>query len=444
MTLSELIPSLGRAVGTRLAAGVWPASARLRDGDLIVGGVSMARLAATFGNPAHVIDEAEVRRACRTYRATLPEAEISYASKALLTHAIARWMREEGMSLDACSAGEVAIARRSGIPAGRITLHGNAKTSDELKAVAAGHVGRVVVDSFDEIDQLAGVARDGQEVLVRVTPGIDAHTHAAITTGVDDQKFGFSLADGAAAEAVRRVLEHPALRLVGLHCHLGSQITRVACFEDAVNRMVGLMACLRDEHGAAPTILNLGGGHAARYTAADDEFDLAAFANRVRVALACACDRHRLPLPRLAIEPGRALVARAGVTLYRVVAVKHTRHRTFVAVDGGMSDNLRPALYGARYTAIMIGRTTTAPMTEMTVAGRHCEAGDLLAQAPLPEDIQAGDLLAVPCTGAYHHAMASNYNVVCRPPLIAVHDGEPRVLVRRETEDDLFTRDVGR
>jgi len=441
MTLSDLIPSLGSRAGARLAAGVWPASARLGpEGDLTVGGVSMTRLAATFGSPAYVIDEAEVRRNCRAYRAALPEVEISYASKALLTRGVARWVCEEGLGLDVCSAGEVAVARRAGVAGDRITLHGNAKTPEDLKAAISGQVGRVVVDSFDEIDQLAGVARARQQVLVRVTPGIDAHTHRAIATGVEDQKFGFSLASGAAAEAVRRVLARPALALAGLHCHLGSQITRVACFEEAARRMVGLLAEIRDEHGVALPVLNLGGGHAA----GADGFDLSAFANRVRVAVAYECDRHRLPVPRLAIEPGRALVARAGVTLYRVVTVKRLPHRTYVAVDGGMSDNLRPALYGARYTAMMVGRATTAPTTEMTIAGRHCEAGDLLAtDVPLPTDIHAGDLLAVPCTGAYHHAMANNYNLVCRPPLIAVADGEPRVLIRRETEDDLAARDVG-
>ncbi len=445
MTLSELIPSLGCAAGVRLPAGVWPASTRrCADGDLVVGGVSMTRLAATHGTPAYVLDEAEVRTACRAYRTALPDVEISYASKALLTRAVARWMREEGFGLDVCSAGEVAVARRAGVAGERITLHGNAKTPEDLKAAISGQVGRVVVDSYDEVDHLAGVARARQQVLVRVTPGIDAHTHRAIATGVEDQKFGFSLAGGDAAEAVRRVLARPEFELVGLHCHLGSQITRVACFEEATRRMVSLMARIRDEHGVMVPLLNLGGGHAVRYEAGDDEFDLTAFASRVRIALAYECDRHHLPVPRLAIEPGRALVARAGITVYRVVTVKRARHRTYVAVGGGMSDNPRPALYGSRYTAAMIGRATTVPTTGMTIAGRHCEAGDLLAtEVPLPADIHAGDLLAVAGTGAYHHSMANNYNLVSRPPLIAVADGEPRVLIRRETEDDLLARDIG-
>ncbi|HEY0453659.1 diaminopimelate decarboxylase, partial [Actinophytocola sp.] len=392
MTLIDLLPSLRGFERAGLVAGVWPASARLDDsGDLVVGGVSMTRVAAVFGTPAYVLDEAEVRRQCRAYRAALPEVEISYAGKALLTRAVARWMREEGLGLDVCSAGELAVARRAGFPGERITLHGNAKSPEDLKAAVAGQVGRVVVDSFDELDQLAAVARARQQVLVRVTPGVDGHTHHAIATGVEDQKFGFSLAGGSAAEAVRRVLAQPALELAGLHCHIGSQLTRVADFEEAARRMVALLAAIRDEHGIVVPLLNLGGGHAVRYHAGDTGFDLDCFARRMHIAVRLECDRHRLPVPRLAIEPGRALVARAGITLYRVLTVKHQASRTFVAVDGGMSDNLRPALYGARYTARLVGRPATAPPREVTIAGRHCEAGDLLAtDVPLPADVHAG------------------------------------------------------
>jgi diaminopimelate decarboxylase len=445
MTLFDLLPSL-RGVGpTPLDDGLWPASATLTDsGDLVVGGVSMTGLAATFGTPTYVIDEAEVRRRCRAYRAALPDVEISYAGKALLTRAVARWMREEGLNLDVCSAGELAVARRAGFPGERITVHGNAKTPEDLKAAVAGQVGRIVLDSLDEIGQVAAVAHARQAVLVRVTPGVDGHTHRAVATGVEDQKFGLSLAGGAAEEAVRRVLSHPALSLTGLHCHIGSQITRVAAFEEAARRLVGLLARIRDEHGLVPPLLNVGGGHAVPYRPGDGEFDLAGFARRLRIAVRLACDRHRLPVPTLAIEPGRALVARAALTLYRVVTVKRQAGRTFVAVDGGMSDNARPALYGARYTARLVGRVTAAPSRSVTVAGRHCESGDLIAtDVPLPADVRAGDLLAVPCTGAYHLPLASNYNLVCRPPLVAVAGGEPRVLIRRETEDDLLARDIG-
>jgi diaminopimelate decarboxylase len=445
MTLFELLPSLGVRGQEPLTSGIWPASATVTGtGDLHVGGVSMTKVAAMFGTPAYVLDEDEVRARCRAYRAALPDVEISYASKALLTRAVARWVREEGLGLDVCSAGELAVARLAGFPGERITMHGNAKTPEDLKAAAAGHVGRVVVDSLDEIEQLAAVAPARQQVLVRVTPGVDGHTHHAISTGVEDQKFGLSLAGGAAAEAVRRVLAHPALELAGLHCHLGSQITRVAAFEEAARRMVGLLAAIRDEDGVVPPVLNMGGGHAVAYRAGEGEFDLACFARRLHIAVRLACDEFRLPMPTLAIEPGRALVARAGLTLYRVVTVKHTAARTFVAVDGGMSDNARPALYGAAYTARLVGRSSQAPSRTVTVAGRHCESGALIAtDVPLPADVHAGDLLAVPCTGAYHLPLASNYNLVCRPPLVAVSGGEAQLLVRRETEDDLLARDVG-
>jgi diaminopimelate decarboxylase len=446
MTLAELVPSLGGSAGGGLADGVWPAGTRLTDrGELVLGGVPATRLAAMFGTPAYVLVEPDVRERCRAYRAALPGVEISYASKALLTRAVARWVTEEGLGLDVCSAGELAVARRAGVGPERITLHGNAKTVDELKAVAAGHAGRVVIDSLAEIDQLSAVAPAGQRVLVRVTPGVDAHTHAAIATGVEDQKFGVSLADGTAAHAVRRVLAEPSLTLTGVHCHLGSQITRVAAFEEAVRRMVGFLAAIRDDHGVVLPLLNLGGGHAVRYRPGDTAFDLATFARRLHITVILAAERHRLPVPTLGVEPGRAIVGRAGVTLYRVVTVKRVPSgRVFVVVDGGMSDNPRPALYGAAYTAHLVGRPSSAPLREVTVAGRHCEAGDLIAAGVrLPADTHPGDLLAVPVTGAYHHALASTYNQVCRPPVVAVADGTPRLLVRRETTEDLLARDIG-
>jgi diaminopimelate decarboxylase len=265
-----------------------------------------------------------------------------------------------------------------------------------------------------------------------------------VTTGVEDQKFGFSLSSGAAADAVRRVLAQPQLELAGLHCHLGSQITELSAFELAARRLVMLMAAVRAEHGLVLPELNLGGGHAVPYVEADRAFDLAGYAERIRGVIRADCASFRLPVPHLVIEPGRAIVGRAMVTLYRVLAVKNVAGvRTFVAVDGGISDNPRPALYGARYTARVVGRPA-AGTHPVTVVGRHCEAGDVLASGVLlPADTRPGDLLAVPGTGAYNHSMASNYNLVGRPPVIAVRDGAGRVLVRRETEDDLLRRDVG-
>ena len=430
---------------TVLAARLWPHSAHSEpDGEIAVGGMRLSALAASCGTPAIILDEADIRYRCRTYRTALPEAEIAYAGKAFLCRAMARWIAEEGLSLDVCSAGELAVATAAGFPAERVILHGNAKTPEDLRAAFRSGVGRVVVDSPAEIVRLATQAPRRQRVLVRVIPGVDAHAHPAVATGVDGQKFGFSLSSGAAAEAVHRVLGHPELVLTGLHCHLGSQLTDLWAYELAARRMIGLMARVRDQEGVVLPELNLGGGHAVPYVTGDADFDLNGFADRVRRVIAAECERFRLPVPRLTIEPGRAIVNRAMVTLYRVLAVKEAAGAgTLVAVDGGMSDNPRPELYGARYSVRLV-RPSAAPPEVVTVVGRHCEAGDVLAaRVLLPGDVRPGDVLAVPGTGAYTHSMASNYNLVGRPPVVAVHDGAMRVLIRRETTRDLLSRDIG-
>ncbi len=280
--------------------------------------------------------------------------------------------------------------------------------------------------------------------MVRVAPGIAAGGHAKVRTGTDDQKFGLSLTDGSAHHAIARILDQPRLELVGLHCHLGSQITSAKPYLAAVRRMVGLLARVRDQHGVTLPELDMGGGHGIAYRPGEPALDIAALGPRLRAELADSCAAAGLPVPRLIIEPGRAVVGPAGVALYRVLAVKRTGHRTFVAVDGGMSDNPRPALYGVRYAPRLVGRATTAPLAPATVAGRHCEAGDVLAgEAELPGDVRPGDLLAVPVAGAYHLSMASGYNLVGRPPVVAVADGRARLLVRRESLDDIRGRDVG-
>lgn len=436
MTLAELLPSIGCSTEPVLEEGLWPDGTEVTGQDLLIGGVPATQLAARFGTPCQVLDEQTVRTRARAFRAALPQAEVVFAGKSLPCPEVYRWMAREGLSLDVSSAGELALARAAGFPASRIVLHGNVKTAEDLKAALEYGVSRIVVDSLDEIAQLGALATRGQEVMIRVTPGVDAHTHAKIATGVEDQKFGFSLASGAALEAVLRVVEQPSLRLVGLHCHIGSQVRHVASYEEAVRRMVGLIASC----GARIEQLDLGGGFCAPYLRGDRDFDLAGFAHRVTAALNYECALHRVPPPRLLVEPGRAIVANAGVTLYRVCAVKESA-RTFVAVDGGMSDNPRPALYGAKYAVRLVGRGGRP--RPVTVVGRHCEAGDVLAEdVLLPGDVHAGDLLAVPATGAYHHALASNYNQVCRPPVVAVKDGVARPIVRRETEEDLLRRYV--
>ena len=446
MTLSELLPSLGCEAADHLEPGVWPRSTRLgEDGELLFAGARVSHLAARFGTPSYLIDEQQVRDTARAYREALSEAEVAYASKALCTRSVLRWVAEEGLSLDTCSAGEIAVARSVGFPAERILLHGNAKTPEDLKAALSYGVRRIVLDSLDEIEQLGALAHGAQQVLLRVTPGVAAGAHTAISTGTEGQKFGFSLLEGVrdnVHSAVEAVLAQPGLRLAGLHCHIGSQVSRVDKYEAAARTMVEVLAKIRDTHGVTLRELDLGGGHAVPYLGNEPDFDLGGYARRLRTALAYECQHHGFPLPRLTIEPGRAIVGPAGITVYRVCAVKHGS-RTFVAVDGGMSDNARPSLYGARYTARLVGRHSRAARKPVTVVGRHCESGDVLAEVCLPGDIHAGDLLAVPCTGAYHHSLASNYNQVGRPPLVGVRDGLATLLVRRETEEDLLRRDLG-
>ncbi|MEW2528535.1 diaminopimelate decarboxylase [Streptomyces sp. NPDC047071] len=426
---------------------VWPAStAEPHPGGLSVGGVPLAEVADRFGTPVYVLDEGEVRRRCRSYRDAFPEAEVHYAAKAFLCRAMAGWVQEEGLGLDVCSAGELELAVAAGFPPERILLHGNAKTPHDLKKALWFGVGRIVIDSPSEIARLAAAVGTGghQKVMVRVVPGASAGAHEKIRTGTDDQKFGLSISDGYAQHAIARILDQPQLELTGLHCHLGSQITDVEPYLAAVRRMVGLMALLYEQHGVVLPELDLGGGHGIAYRPGEESLDVAVLAREVRAELADSCARAGLAVPRLLVEPGRAVAGPAGIALYRVVTVKHTGGRTFVAVDGGMSDNPRPALYGVRYAPRLVGRRGSATRTRVTVVGRHCEAGDVVADdVELPDDVGAGDLLAVPVAGAYHLSMASGYNLVGRPPLIAVRDDRARVLIRRESLEDIRSRDVG-
>lgn len=454
-TLSPSVPAalpsdpqaLSRLLGDTDGLSVWPRSARPEaDGDVCVGGVSLAEAADRFGTPVYVLDEQEVRERCRTYRTAFPDADVVYAAKAFLCRAMAHWVQEEGLGLDVCSAGELALAVTTGFPPEKIVMHGNAKSPEDLRTALRLGVGRIVVDSASEIARLAAItpADTRQKVMVRVVPGIAAGGHTKVRTGTDDQKFGLSITDGSAQHAVTRILDQPHLELVGLHCHIGSQIAAVKPYVAAVRRMVGLMARVRDHHGVTLPQLNIGGGHAIAYRPGDETMNVGVLAGRVRAELEDGCARARLPVPRLTIEPGRAIVGPAGVAVYRVLAVKRTAEHTFVAVDGGMSDNPRPALYGVRYAPRLIGRPSAAPPRLVTVVGRHCEAGDILAdEVALPGDVRPGDLLAVPAAGAYHLSMASGYNLVGRPPVVAVSDGIARVLVRRESLDDMNRRDVG-
>jgi diaminopimelate decarboxylase len=431
-----------------LEPAVWPVTAaRSVDGVLTLGGVDVRDLATEFGTPAYVLDEEDFRSRCRAWREAFSDADVYYAGKAFLCTAVARWVAEEGLSLDVCTGGELAVALAGGFPAERLLFHGNNKSLAELTRAVEVGVGRVVIDSFEELVRLAAVAeRAGvrQRVYIRVTPGVEAHTHDYVATGQEDQKFGFSLASGAAAEAVRRVLGLSSLELVGLHCHIGSHIFDTRGFSLAAHRMVGLLAAVRDEHGVELPELDLGGGQGIAYTAADDPMPVKEVADGLRAIVERECAAAGLSVPRLAVEPGRAISGPTTVTLYEVGTVKDLPGlRTYVSIDGGMSDNIRTALYDARYTAVLASRRSAAEPHNVTVCGKHCESGDIVVHdVPLPADLAPGDLVAVPASGAYHRSMASNYNHVPRPPVVAVRDGAARVIVRRETEDDLLRLDV--
>ncbi|WP_062439877.1 diaminopimelate decarboxylase [Herbidospora daliensis] len=400
--------------------------------------MDLADIARRFGTPAYVVDEDAVRARCRDYLAALPSATVAYAGKAFLTQAMASWVAEEGLSLDVCSGGELTLARSVGFPASRIIFHGNAKTPAELREAVG--VGRVVIDNVAEIHRLAALVPvdSRQDVYLRVTPGIEAGGHAAIRTGSEGQKFGIPLAE--LPDAVARVLSQPELRLAGLHCHIGSQITSVAPYETAAKIMVDQLDMVRERFATTLPELDLGGGHGVAYLDDEHGLDLGHFGAAVPKVIAERCRHLRLPEPRLTVEPGRAIVAAAGVTLYRVISVKRQGGRTFVAVDGGMSDNPRPALYGARYSVSVPGRSGEP----VTIVGRHCEAGDVIAENVPAGDARPGDLVVVRVTGAYHHAMGSSYNLTCRPPVVAVRGGTARLIVRREETADLMRRDVGR
>jgi diaminopimelate decarboxylase len=428
---------------------VWPRTASQPGGVLSIGGVSVRDLAAEFGTPSLLLDETDFRGRCAEWRTAFPDGDVYYAGKAFLCLAVVGWLIRERLSLDVCSGGELLVAQRAGFPAQRLLFHGNNKSAEELRRAVTMGVGRVVLDSYEEIARLGELAADAgirQRVLLRVTPGVEAHTHEYVATGQEDQKFGFSLASGAAAQAVRRVLASPGLELVGLHAHIGSQIFDTSGYRLAIRRLVGLLADLREEHGDAAVLpeLNLGGGLGIAYTDADAPMPVAELAEALTAAVGKECAAWGLAPPRLAVEPGRAIAGPSTVTLYEVGTVKELPGlRTYVSVDGGMSDNIRTALYGAHYTALLASRASSAGPRSVTVCGKHCESGDIVVrEVALPADLAPGDLLAVPGSGAYHYSMASTYNHVPRPPVIAVRDGTAREIVRRETEEDLLGLDV--
>lgn len=419
------------------------------DGVVSVGGTDVLRLAEEFGTPAYVLDEADFRARCQAWRDAFgPDADVFYAGKAFLSRAVVRWLHEEGLNLDVCSGIELATALDAGMPADRIAFHGNNKSAAEIERAVRAGVGRIVLDSFQEIVRVAHIA-DGlgvrQRVQIRVTVGVEAHTHEFIATAHEDQKFGIPLAGGQAAEAVRRALKLDGLDLIGIHSHIGSQIFDTSGFEVAAHRVVGLLKDIRDEHGVELPEIDLGGGLGIAYTPADDPREPHEIATALREIVTRECERAGLRVPRLSVEPGRAVVGPTAFTLYEVGTIKPLEGlRTYVSVDGGMSDNIRTALYDADYSVALVSRSSDAEPMLVRVVGKHCESGDIVVRdAFLPADLAPGDLIAVPATGAYCRSMASNYNHAPRPPVVAVADGAGRVIVRRETEDDLMRLDVG-
>jgi diaminopimelate decarboxylase len=433
-----------------LHPGIWPRSARRTSGVLTIGGADVRDLAAEFGTPLYVCDEGDVRSRCRDYlEAFGPDARVFYAAKAFCSRAVLRWVSSEGLGVDVCTGGELEIALSAGVPPDQIALHGNNKTLDELARSVSAAVGHIVIDSFEEIARLSYLTDETAErpkVLVRVTTGVEATTHEFMATAHDDQKFGFSLSSGAADEAVRRVLACPGLAFAGLHSHIGSQIFDTAGFEVAAHRVIDLAVRIRDEHGTDIAELDLGGGFGIAYTDEDDAPEIKELAQSLRQIVDSQCRAAGLASPRLTVEPGRGIVGPSTVTLYTVGTIKDVDGlRTYVSVDGGMSDNIRTALYDASYACVLASRESSAPPMLSRVVGRHCESGDIVVRhAYLPSDLAQGDLLAVPATGAYCRSLASNYNHVPRPAVVAVSQGaDPAVIVRRESLDDLLSLDVG-
>ena len=425
--------------------------------ELSLAGITAKTLAKEFGTPTFFIDEADFRERALAWDKALKDSfgphagTVYYASKAFICTELARWINELGIGIDVSTGGEMAVALAGGIDPSKIEVHGNNKSIGEIeKAVSVG-VESIVIDSLYEIERVAEAAKRAgkvQRVLLRITPGIQAHTHESIATAHEDVKFGFSIASGAAWAAIEAVSAQPSLELRGVHAHIGSQIFGYKSFEILSERLIALLAQYRDEFKSELSELDLGGGYGIAYLPGDETVDPAEAMKALAAAVRKNCEMHKLKIPTVSIEPGRAIVGPTMFTLYEVGTVKDVTlengmHRRYISIDGGMSDNIRPSLYGAEYTTILANRTSTASLVSSRLVGKHCETGDIvIREINLPDDIVPGDLLAVPATGAYGRSMASNYNHVPRPPVVAVKDGKARVIVRRESEADLLRLDI--
>ncbi|MBG6181306.1 diaminopimelate decarboxylase [Arthrobacter sp. CAN_A1] len=452
----------------RLNSDLWARDVDRHGDELTISGLSVSDLAEQFGTPLFVVSEDDFRTRARSFRDAFNAAfadlcggvDVYYAGKSFLCTEVAHWVAEEGLRLDTCSGGELAIAMRAGIPGEHLGLHGNNKSDAELGRALDLNLGRIVVDSLPELERLAALAaarRITANVMLRLTPGVHASTHEFIATAHEDQKFGLSLADDGASpatQAVAAALNHQSVNLLGVHCHIGSQIFESEGFELAARRLLAFLAQVRDRHGIELPELDLGGGYGIAYIETDKPRPPAEIAAAMADVVRSTCAELGLRVPRISIEPGRAIVGSSTFSLYTAGTTKTvqvdvdgaaTQPRRYVSVDGGMSDNPRPVLYDADYSAALASRTSAATPVLSRVVGRHCESGDIVVRdVYLPEDTDAGDLLAVPGTGAYCWALSSNYNWVARPPVVAVRDGRARLIVRGETEDDLLARDIPR
>jgi len=419
-----------------------------KSGHLVIGGCDTLDLAAEYGTPLYVFDELTLRRQCRQFKAEFgklyPGTNVLYASKAFLNRAVASIIKEEGLGLDVVSAGELGIAASVNFPMNSVYFHGNNKSAGELKEALEHRIGRIVVDNFGELKLLAGLAEEAgciQDILLRITPGVDPHTHRHITTGTTGSKFGFPLF--AAGEAVAQAMAASGLNLVGIHSHIGSQITEAGPYIEEIRVVLGFAADMREEHGFEMEELNIGGGFGVQYTLDAPAPPISVFSEAIIPALMNRCRELDMPLPGLTIEPGRALIARAGVALYSVGVIKEVAgQKRYTCIDGGMADNIRPALYGARYEAVAAGKMDSDETMLTDIAGKFCESGDILITGIKLPPVSAGDILAVPVCGAYSLPLASNYNASLKPAIVMACGGKSRLIRRRETIGDLTRNDL--
>jgi diaminopimelate decarboxylase len=427
------------------------------DGELSIAGITASGLAAEFGTPLFVIDEDDFFNRALAWKQALTEefgteaGTVYYAGKAFLNKEVVRWINAVGIGLDACSGGELAVASSVDFPADRIELHGNNKSEAEIENAIKAGVGTIVMDSFHEIERVARIAAEQkkiQKVFLRITSGVEAHTHEFISTAHEDQKFGFSIASGAAWKAIEATIAHPSLNLAGIHSHIGSQIFINDGFEAAAARLIELLAKYHEHFDMQLPELDLGGGYGIAYLPGESALVPREVLGAIATVVKRECAKFGLRVPKISIEPGRHIVGPTTTTLYEVGTTKSVEldggdSRRYISIDGGMSDNIRPSLYGARYTALLANRLSDSATVDSRIVGKHCETGDIvIREIDLPGDIKPGDLLAVPATGAYGRSMASNYNHIPRPAVVAVKDGVARLITRRESISDLLSLDI--